>query len=422
MGRIIFINRYFYPDHSATSQMLSDIAFGLQSTGRTVSVITSRQRYDAPEEQLAARETAADVDIHRIWTSRFGRHNLAGRAVDYLTFYISSAVALTRLVRRGDVIVAKTDPPMLSVLAAPIARLKGARLVNWLQDVFPEVAQVLGMGRSGVSRGAFSFLYWLRDWSLKAAGANVVLGERMKEHLIAHGVAPRNIAIIPNFADGTLITPLEREANPLRVSWGLEDSFVVAYSGNLGRAHEYATLIDAIARLEKDPQTPSQSNVQTTSPSIPRILWLFIGGGALYEAFRTEVTKRGLTSVRFEPYQPRERLTQSLSAGDVHLVSLRPELEGLIVPSKFYGIAAAGRPAIFIGHADGEIARLLAQNDCGLTVGEGDGAGLAHAILALADAPQRALAMGRNARAAFEKLWDKKAVLQRWRALLDESQ
>lgn len=422
MGRIIFINRYFYPDHSATSQMLSDIAFGLQGTGRTVSVITSRQRYDAPEEQLAARESVSGIDIHRIWTSRFGRHNLAGRAVDYLTFYISSAVALTRLVQRGDVIVAKTDPPMLSVLAAPIARLTGARLINWLQDVFPEVAQVLGMGRSGLSRGAFSLLYRLRDRSLKAAGANVVLGERMKEHLIAHGVAPQNMAIIPNFADGTLITPLEREANPLRACWGLEDRFVVAYSGNLGRAHEYATLIDAIARLEKDPQTLSQSNAQTTSPSIPRILWLFIGGGALYEAFRTEVTKRGLTSVRFEPYQPRERLAQSLSAGDVHLVSLRPELEGLIVPSKFYGIAAAGRPTIFIGHEDGEIARLLAQNDCGITVGEGDGAGLAHAILALANAPQRALAMGKNARAAFEKHWDKKAVLQHWRALLDESQ
>jgi len=422
MGRIVFINRYFYPDHSATSQMLSDIAFGLQGTGRTVSVITSRQRYDAPEEQLAAYETVAGIDIHRIRTSRFGRHNLVGRAVDYITFYISSAVALMRLVRSGDVIVAKTDPPMLSVLPAPIAKLKRARLVNWLQDVFPEVAQVLGMGRGGISRSVFSLLYWLRDRSLKAAGANVVLGERMKEHLIAHGVAPEKITIIPNFADGTLITAVAREQNPLRASWGLEDSFVVAYSGNLGRAHEYLTLLDAIARLEKDPQVPPQSNAQTPSPPMPRILWLFIGGGALYEAFRAEVTKHGLTSVRFEPYQPRERLAQSLSAGDVHLVSLRPELEGLIVPSKFYGIAAAGRPTIFIGHADGEIARLLAQNDCGITVGEGDGAGLANAILALADAPQRALAMGKNARAAFEKHWDKKAVLQRWRALLDESQ
>lgn len=422
MKRIVFINRYFYPDHSATSQMLSDIAFGLQGAGRTVSVITSRQRYDAPEEQLAARETTAGIDIHRIWTSRFGRHNLVGRAVDYVTFYFSCAVALMRLVRRGDVIVAKTDPPMLSVIAAPIARFKRARLVNWLQDVFPEVAQSLGIGRSGISRSVFSLLYWLRDRSLKTAGANVVLGERMKEHLIAHGVDPKKIAIIPNFADGTLITPVAREENPLRVSWGLGDSFVVAYSGNLGRAHDYFTLIDAIARLEKDPPSPSQSNAQTSSPPIPRILWLFIGGGALYEAFRTEITKRGLTSVRFEPYQPRERLAQSLSAGDVHLVSLRPELEGLIVPSKFYGIAAAGRPAIFIGHADGEIARLMAQNECGVTVGEGDGAGLAHAILALANASEHAQAMGKNARAAFEKHWEKKAVLQRWRALLDESQ
>ena len=131
---VLFLNRFFHPDHSATSQMLSDLAFALAEHGRQIRVITSRQCYDAPEVQLAARETVGGVEIHRVWTSRFGREKLVGRAVDYTTFYFSAARTLWRLARRGDVIIAKTDPPMLSIVAAPIARWRGAKLVNWLQD------------------------------------------------------------------------------------------------------------------------------------------------------------------------------------------------------------------------------------------------------------------------------------------------
>ena len=127
---VIFLNRFFYPDHSATSQMLSDLAFALAAKGDVVSVITSRQRYDAPSARLPKSEDIAGVDVHRVPTSRFGRHFLPGRFVDYFSFYISAAWRLWRLARRWDTIVAKTDPPMLSALAAPIAHLRSARHVN----------------------------------------------------------------------------------------------------------------------------------------------------------------------------------------------------------------------------------------------------------------------------------------------------
>jgi hypothetical protein len=109
-ARIIFLNRYFYPDHSATSQMLSDLAFGLAERGHQVTVITSRLRYDARDATLPPSERIRNVDIVRIWTSRFGRHNLAGRAVDYVTFYLSAIWAVFRLARRGDVVVARPTP------------------------------------------------------------------------------------------------------------------------------------------------------------------------------------------------------------------------------------------------------------------------------------------------------------------------
>jgi len=143
--KIVFLNRYFFPDHSATSQLLSDLTFHLASQGREVHVITSRQLYDEPDTPLLSKEVVNGVMVQRVWTSRFGRGSLPGRALDYLTFYLSTLFALLRTVSRGDIVVAKTDPPLLSLVVAPVAWLKGARLVNWLQDVFPEVAGAVGM-------------------------------------------------------------------------------------------------------------------------------------------------------------------------------------------------------------------------------------------------------------------------------------
>ena len=412
--QLIFLNRFFYPDHSATSQILSDVAFALAATGERVIVITSRQQYDAPRVRFPARETTNGVEIFRVWTSHFGRTNLVGRSVDYLTFYLSAAFVLLRLARRGDVIVAKTDPPMLSILAAPVAWLRGARLVNWVQDIFPEIAEALGVGNDRFSRTAYRIMHILRDRSWRAARMNVVLGELMAERLSSLGIARDNIRVIPNFADGGLIRTVPHADNDLRKAWGLEGKFVAGYSGNLGRAHEYATLLEAIAATE--------TNAERVGSGCAQILWLLIGGGALFEAFRQEVNARGLKTVRFQPYQPREKLAQSLSAIDVHLVSLRPALEGLVVPSKVYGTAAAGRPILFIGNKHGEVGSMLARCACGLTVDEGDSDGLARAVHELAADPQRCQELGANARRAFDSHFDKAHAVARWRDLISDLQ
>lgn len=406
--KLIFVNRFFHPDHSATSQMLSGVAFGLAARGRHVLVITSRQRYEGPQDSLPASETIEGVDVHRIWTTRFGRSNLIGRAFDYLTFYLVAALTVARLARRGDVVIAKTDPPMLAVAVAPAVRLRGARLVNWQQDIFPEVAEALLPAQGVLARWAFALMRTLRNASIRTAAANIALGQRMKSRLVSLGAQPQSISIIPNFADGSVIRPIAHGDNGLRHAWGLDQAFVAGYSGNLGRAHDYQTLIDAMAILE--------GSGAETAP----VTWLFIGGGARYEDFKHDVRTRGVTSVVFLPYQPREKLAESLSVADVHLVSLRPELEGLIVPSKFYGIAAAGRPAIFIGGQDGEIARLLEAHATGITVPEGDGPALAAAIRLLQNDSGKCAAMGAAARHAFEQNWDSAVAVARWDALLQQ--
>ena len=213
--KLLFLNRFFYPDHSATSQMLSDVAFGLAQRGYTVCVITSRQSYDAPGDTLRTREMINGVTVYRIWTSRFGRLKLFGRTIDYATFYLSAAWRLWRLARSGDVVIAKTDPPMLTIIAAPVCRLRGARLVGWLQDIFPETAEALRIG-GRTARLAYAIMRKLRNKSLEAAVMCVVLGEHMAETVLRLGIS--RVRIIQNWADGTAISPIDHRTTSCGMS------------------------------------------------------------------------------------------------------------------------------------------------------------------------------------------------------------
>ncbi len=400
--RVIFINRYFAPDLSATSQMLSDLAFSLAERGFQIVVVTSRMEYDAPERQLPPRETLHGVDVRRVWTTRFGRHSLLGRASDYLSFYFSAFVVLMGMAGPADILVAKTDPPLISIAAALVARLKGARLVNWLQDVFPEVALQLGVLKPGLLA---QLLRTLRNWSLRHAATNVAIGSRMARFIAAEGASSQSIRVIPNWADGRLVSPVERGSNPLRREWALDDTFVVGYSGNLGRAHEYETMLGAAQLLQDSAD----------------LAFLFIGGGKGNQELREEATRRGVNKLMFKPYQPQSMLAQSLSIPDVHLVSLLPSMEGLIVPSKIYGIAAAGRPCIFIGDPQGEVAEILNSGGFGVTVAPGDASGLADAIKGLKDDPARCLQQSVAARAVFDRTFTRQHAAAQWADVLSAS-
>jgi colanic acid biosynthesis glycosyl transferase WcaI len=403
MKRIIFLNRFFFPDHSATSQIVSGLAFHLAALGRHVHVITSRQLYDDPQARLPARETLSGVHVHRVATTQHGRSALFGRGIDYLSFYTSLWRCLLALADRGDVLVAKTDPPLLSVLAMRAAGRRGAHLVNWLQDLYPEVAVQLGIPLLGgpLSQG----LSYLRDRSLHAAAANVVVGHRMAERVLARGVARDRVQVIHNWSDDEQISPIPHADNPLRREWGLADKFVVGYSGNLGRAHEYNTILAASERLR----------------SHPRIVFVFMGGGHLFNELAHAVSERGLEHLfRFFPYQDQALLKYSLCAADAHWISLRPELEGLVVPSKFYGVAAAGRPIIAISAKDGEIARLVEQHGCGLVIEPGNAQALAEALSRLSTDSKCIADMGVRARAMLEAHFTRRQAFERWRHVLDQ--
>ncbi len=383
--------------------MLSALCFYLASGGYEVSVVTSRQRYDDPAARLPVRERVAGVEVYRVRTSEFGRVRLAGRAIDYVSFYLAAAARIARLARGMDVVVAKTDPPLLGVVVRAAAVGSGTAVVNWNQDLFPEAAEALGIPAvKGAVAGA---LRWLRDTVARQARFNVVLGERMAARMRAAGVPEDRIRIIPNWADGQALRPVAPERNELREEWGLSGKFVVGYSGNLGRAHEARTMLDAVRLLRSERD----------------IVFVWIGGGVEYEKLRRRVEAEGLDNCLFMPYQPESVLAQSLGVADVHLVSLRPELEGLIVPSKFYGISAVGRPIIFIGDPDGELASIIKRHECGHVVQAGDGESLAHIIRRLRDRPEERGRLGANARALFEREYDAPLAFARWDRLLEDA-
>ena len=263
------------------------------------------------------------------------------------------------------------------------------------------MATALGVRLTQESFGRL--LAWARDRSLRAAARNVVLSDAMRSRLVARNVAAESIVVIPNWADGSALRPIPHTANPLRAAWGLADKFIVGYSGNMGRAHEFQTIIDAAVALREERD----------------IVFLFIGGGA-QQGWLAQEAARLQVNALFKPYQPREALAQSLGVADAHFVSLRPELEGLVVPSKFYGILAVGRPVIFIGDESGELGReVVAAAACGLAVGEGNAAGLVAAISALRDEPALRERMSQNARRIFDASYDKPIAIAKWRKLLE---
>lgn len=396
--RLVFLNRFYFPDHSATSQILTDLATGLAQDGVDIRVVASRQLYQDATAKLAREETLRQVEVLRLWSTTFGRSGIVGRAIDYLSFYASVLAWVVVNVRRGDTLVCMTDPPLLSVAGLFACKVRGATYINWLQDVFPDTAQILGLAPP---RPLLRILERLRDKSFAAARTNVVLGERMAERVLTH-VPTARVSVIHNWALGDEIHPVAADANPLRREWGLDDKFVVGYSGNMGRAHEFGTILDAAEQLQRED-----------------IVFLLIGDGAQKAFLEGEVRRRGLANVIFKPYQPREWLSESLSVPNVHLVSLQPQLEGCIVPSKFYGIAAAGRATAFVGDQDGEIARILREHECGVTVPPDDAASLASHLRSLAADPARTLQMGLVARRIYEHDFSFARAVRQWKSLVN---
>jgi glycosyltransferase involved in cell wall biosynthesis len=395
--RILLLNQYYHPDLAATAQLATDLGGALASRGHEVSVVASNRLYAQNGARLPLRDHHQGVAITRVPSTAFGRRSILFRAADYGSFFAGAAALLAP--RRPDVVLALTTPPMIGALGLGLQALRRTRLVLWVMDVYPDLAVALGAIPAGgvVARSLAGATRLMLD----RGDAVVSLDEAMRDRLVAAGAAPEKVEVIDNWCDGDAIRPAPAEGNALRRQLGLEGVFVVSYSGNMGLSHDFATVAEAMALLRDEP-----------------IHFLFIGDGPRRPWLEAEVRARGLGRVSFLAYRPREELPVSLTAADASLVMLEEPLAGLMVPSKLYGLLAAGVPVLYVGPAAGRVDSVVANEGAGLAVRNGDAAGLAAAIRRLRDEPGLRRAMGARGRAVFEARFHRELAIERHHQLL----
>lgn len=386
---ILLLNEYYPPDTSATAKMAEMVVEALAERYR-VTVLCGRPSYDPLERHpwyLRRRETQGNVTIERVGSTTYPRSNMKGRVSNYLSYL---ALAVPRaLTIRADAIVAMTDPPIEGIAGAIVSRLTGRPLVYNIRDLYPDMA--LG---GEIVRPSRSVDLWerLHRWALRRAARVIVLGEDMRDRIVRKGVDPARVMIV---RDGV---PLPDEVpsadNPVsrEIRSGL--SFVLVHAGNLGFAGSWTTLLQAARLLEKD-----------------GVGLVFVGDGAVRP--QLEAATVNCKAVRFLPFRPAREVPYVLAAGDLHVVTVRPGLEGVVVPSKMYPILAAGRPILAVAPEQSDVARLVRRERCGVAAAPDDPEGVAEAVRSVLRDSASLREMGSRAR-AVAKTYDRVSQLQRF--------
>lgn len=383
--------------------MLTDLVSGLEDLPYERVVISGSSEYTKGNEADASLGCVKSIRLPSLPVSN---SSLSGRAINFVAFYIGLIVSGFWHISRGDIVICLTDPPLSNVIARFLAVAKGAKVVNWVQDIYPETAARLGFGRED-SR-FIKLLVRLRNQAWRSAEVNVCIGEKMRDVLNAHGVQQDQLIVIQNWADDEALNPIAQSDNPLRAEWDIaQDEMVVGYSGNLGRAHDSVTMLEAAQSLCEIDDS--------------HIRFLFIGGGAKLNHLKDHTSANRQSGARIETrgYRQRSELRESLSVSDVHWMSLEPQLEGLIVPSKLYGVMAVGRPIIFVGDPDGEVARVIGAAQCGKSFVPGDVEGIVEYLRLLGADVQRRYQLGANARLYCEKELTRRMRIGEWRQLVE---
>jgi colanic acid biosynthesis glycosyl transferase WcaI len=363
--RILIINQPFWPDVVATAQHLADWTEHLVARGHTVTVIASRSVYGRPGAVLPRTDNYKGARVLRVGSNLFHKGGALTRLVDFCLFHLRALWKALTLPRQ-DVVVCLTTPPFIGVVGMLVQALRGSRYVQYEMDLYPDIAVALGT----LKKGGLPELFFegVHRRLLRAADRVVVLGRCMRRVLLAKRVddITRKLVVVTPWAEATLNAPSvgDGEGISFRQKNGLVDKFVVMYAGNLGLAHDTQTMLGAMERLRDD----------------DGVRFVFVGGGRRMKEIQEQVAAKGYRHVLLLDYLPREELPDMLAAADVHLITQAPGTAGLIVPSKLYGILAAGRPSIYIGPPDAEIPCTLAEEKVGTVLAPGDVDGFVAAL------------------------------------------
>ncbi|MEP6781701.1 MAG: glycosyltransferase family 4 protein [Gemmatimonadaceae bacterium] len=346
----LLISQVYVPDPASVGQHMAGAAAELVKRGHRAIVITSARGYDNPSIKYPSREIRDGVEIRRVPFASFGKGSMTLRLVGALLF-LFQALLHGLFLRNVGTIVVTTSPPMSAIAAVMLSSLKRLRVEYWIMDLNPDQALAVGAARenSFVVR-AFN---WLNRKILARADNVVVMDRFMKARVVAKlpDVESR-VAVLPPWPLEDVSEPLPHDANTFRTEHALQQQFVVMYSGNHSPANPLTTLIRAAEELQ----------------GTRDLTFLFVGGGI----GKQEVESSSSTNIQSLPYQPVSRLRESLSAGDLHVVSIGDAVVGMVHPCKVYGAMAVARPILLFGPPENHIADLLAEEDIGWHVAHGD--------------------------------------------------
>jgi glycosyltransferase involved in cell wall biosynthesis len=403
--RVVILNQYYVPDVASTGQLLSELADFLVREGATVSVISTQPSYGPPETRQRCPRFAVENDIRvtRLWSTRFSKNNFVGRTVNSLTFLIQLMLRLLFRGRRGEVFLYTTNPPYLGVIGGIISLFRSHPYVVLLHDSYPQLTVLVGM----IKAGGLIERVWHRcnRFMYNRAEQSIVLCRAAKRLVCeTYGVDTQRVHIIHNWADPEKISPKPKTDNEFAREHGLVEPFTLLYSGNLGLYYEFETILRSAEMLQDE-----------------SFRLVFIGAGGRRDWIAEQIEKRNLTNTLLLPYQPFDRLPDSLTACDASLVTIQEGVEGISYPSKLFASLAVGRPVLAISEPVSELYDQVVGNDVGYWFELGDAEGLADRIRKMIRDPGECDRMGRRARSLFDREYTRDASAAKYDAVLKQA-
>jgi colanic acid biosynthesis glycosyl transferase WcaI len=341
--KILLLNQCFYPDVVSTAQYLTDLATELAERGHSVTVISSDRGYDDPSVRFPRSERWRGINIIRIPSLSFGKSSRTRRVLNFASFMALCALRLLTL-GRVDVVVALTSPPLISFLGALFVKLRGGRFCFWVMDLNPDEAIAAGWLRPNSLTARL--LQRMLVFSLKAASQIIVLDRFMRDRILAKGISPERVNVIPPWSHDNAVTFSAEGRDSFRKAHALSESFVVMYSGNHSPCHPLDTLLSSARKLAPNAE----------------IKFVFVGGGSEKAKVQQFAEESKLQNVICLPYQPLGTLSHSLSAADLHVVVMGNDFVGLVHPCKVYNIMTIGTPTLYIGPSDTHVTDIAGKN------------------------------------------------------------
>ena len=347
----------------STAQHLTDLATALASRGHKVTVIASDRGYDDPATRFPRREQWNGIEIIRIPSLSLGKSSKWRRALNFGSFLFVCTLRLLAL-KRFDVTIALTSPPLISFLAAMFVKLKGGSFCFWVMDLNPDEAIAAGwLSEDSLTSRLFQRML---KFSFQNAASTIVLDRFMKERVVAKGIDPSRIAIVPPWSHDDHVSYSAAGREVFRRKHELADKFVVMYSGNHSPCHPLDTLLQGALALKEHEQ----------------IVFCFVGGGSEQIKVREFAAQHSLNNVKCLPYQPLKDLSSSLSAADLHVVVMGEPFVGIVHPCKVYNIMSIGAPVLYIGPRPSHVTDIAAQQQHKFSITRhGDIEGVVAAIL-----------------------------------------